>query len=98
MLFEPGNAFAQFFANREQCGTKFFGRGNKLFARINSYGRKRLDFFTGQRLETSDAIDLVAKKFNTQTIFATGGANLDRIPTHPELASSEFNIIADVLQ
>src|SRR5215468_12399700 len=52
----------------------------------------------GQRFEPGDAVDLIPKKLDAQSVFAAGGAQFHRIPAHPELAAGKLDVIAGVLQ
>ncbi len=59
---------------------------------------RRLRRFAGQRLEAGDALDFVAEEFDAQAVLGAGGAQLDHVAAHAELAALEGDVVARVLQ
>src|SRR5437868_14724306 len=98
MFFKPRDPFAQFLANRKQSRPELLGGGNELFAGINRHRLERINLVARHRLKTGDALNLLAKKLDPQSVFAASGTDLDGVAAHSELATREFNVIARVLQ
>ena len=82
-----------------------FDRGlHPLFAR--GVVRRREDHALLERVEPlpcqgvdhGDLLDLVAEEFDADSRLVVGGVNLDRVTSHPELASNEIHVVALVLQ
>ena len=55
------------------------------------------DLVPGQRVQSGDAVNLVAKEFDADSQLLIDGDNLDRVASHAEGASSEGDVIALVL-
>ena len=69
-----------------------------MFARINRNPRQRLELAPGQRIESGDALDLVAEELDPQRVFGPRRTKLDGVAAHPKLAAGELDIVPVVLQ
>ena len=80
------------------AGPQLLGGRDELLAGIDRDRLQRLQLVPGQRLEPRDALDLVAEELDAQGVLAPGGAELDRVAAHAELAARELDVVAGVLQ
>jgi hypothetical protein len=97
LLFEPGDALAQFSPDRKQRPLELLLRRHELLARKDRHRFQALQSRPGQGIEARDPIDRFPKKLDAHRFLRVGGMQFHRVPAHPELAALERDVVPVVL-